>query len=87
MYLVTPTSAPRSKGMPASQQVRLGRKRPLPSCPNPLFLQWLTELRDDAKEKGLKLQYVYQKVRHQSKVLGSWYVMSLFTVRFYSYSK
>ncbi|XP_034006122.1 crossover junction endonuclease MUS81 isoform X1 [Trematomus bernacchii] len=47
--------------MPASQQVRLGRKRPLPSCPNPLFLQWLTELRDDAKEKGLKLQYVYQK--------------------------
>ncbi|XP_010790253.1 crossover junction endonuclease MUS81 [Notothenia coriiceps] len=50
-----------SKGMPASQQVRLGRKRPLPSCPNPLFLQWLTELRDDAKGKGLKLQYVYQK--------------------------
>nr|XP_033962358.1 crossover junction endonuclease MUS81 isoform X3 [Pseudochaenichthys georgianus] len=47
--------------MPASQQVRLGRKRPLPSCPNPLFLQWLTELRDAAKEKGLKLQYVYQK--------------------------
>ncbi|XP_063757299.1 crossover junction endonuclease MUS81 isoform X2 [Eleginops maclovinus] len=47
--------------MPASEQVRLGRKRPLPACPNPLFLKWLTELRDDAKEKGLKLQYTYQK--------------------------
>jgi len=43
-------------------QVCLGRKRPLPPCPNPLFLQWLTELRDSAKEKGLKTQYTYQKV-------------------------
>ncbi|XP_039515244.1 crossover junction endonuclease MUS81 [Pimephales promelas] len=42
-------------------QVCLGRKRPLPPCPNPLFLQWLTELRDSAKEKGLKTQYTYQK--------------------------
>ncbi|KAK2862834.1 hypothetical protein Q5P01_002367 [Channa striata] len=47
--------------MPASEPVRLGRKRALPSCPNPLFLQWLTELRDEAKEKGLKIQYTYQK--------------------------
>lgn len=45
-----------------TDQVCLGRKRPVPSCPNPLFLQWLTELRDSAKEKGLKTQYVYQKV-------------------------
>uniref|UniRef100_A0A3B5LD17 Uncharacterized protein n=1 Tax=Xiphophorus couchianus TaxID=32473 RepID=A0A3B5LD17_9TELE len=37
--------------------VRFGRKRALPSCPNPLFFQWLTELRDEAKEKGLKIQY------------------------------
>lgn len=44
-----------------SEAVRLGRKRPVPSCPNPLFLQWLTEMRDHAKEKGLKTQYVYQK--------------------------
>ncbi|KAL2079727.1 hypothetical protein ACEWY4_025471 [Coilia grayii] len=43
------------------EPVRLGRKRTLPSCPNPLFLQWLTELRDQAAEKGLKTQYVYQK--------------------------
>ncbi|XP_033507740.2 structure-specific endonuclease subunit MUS81 isoform X1 [Epinephelus lanceolatus] len=49
------------KGMPASEPVRLGRKRPLPACPNPLFLKWLTELRDEAKEKGLKIQYTYQK--------------------------
>ncbi|XP_076581200.1 structure-specific endonuclease subunit MUS81 [Chaetodon auriga] len=47
--------------MPASEPVRLGRKRVLPSCPNPLFLKWLTELRDQAKEKGLKTQYTYQK--------------------------
>lgn len=44
-----------------SEPVRLGRKRALPPCPNPLFLQWLTELRDQAAEKGLKTQYVYQK--------------------------
>lgn len=47
--------------MPASEPARLGRKRVLPSCPNPLFLKWLTELRDEAKEKGLKIQYTYQK--------------------------
>ncbi|KAG7218664.1 hypothetical protein INR49_019788 [Caranx melampygus] len=47
--------------MPAPEPVRLGRKRALPSCPNPLFLQWLTELRDEAKQKGLKIQYTYQK--------------------------
>ncbi|XP_037534574.1 crossover junction endonuclease MUS81 [Nematolebias whitei] len=47
--------------MPASEPVRWGRKRVLPSCPNPLFLQWLTELRDEAKEKGRKTQFTYQK--------------------------
>ncbi|XP_051920219.1 crossover junction endonuclease MUS81 isoform X2 [Hippocampus zosterae] len=47
--------------MSASEPVQMGRKRPVPTCPNPLFLKWLTELRDEAKEKGLKIQYVYQK--------------------------
>ncbi|XP_017296479.1 crossover junction endonuclease MUS81 isoform X2 [Kryptolebias marmoratus] len=47
--------------MPAPESVRWGRKRVLPVCPNPLFLKWLTELRDDAKEKGLKIQFTYQK--------------------------
>ncbi|XP_072277416.1 crossover junction endonuclease MUS81 isoform X3 [Pyxicephalus adspersus] len=41
--------------------VTFGRKHPLPSCPNPLFLKWLTECRDSASEKGLKTQFVYQK--------------------------
>ncbi|CAF94056.1 unnamed protein product, partial [Tetraodon nigroviridis] len=40
---------------------RLGRKRTLPSCPNPMFLKWLTELRDEAREKGQKTQHTYQK--------------------------
>ncbi|KAK1797112.1 hypothetical protein P4O66_008500 [Electrophorus voltai] len=54
--------------MPSEQgPVRLGRKRPLPPCPNPLFLQWLTEMRDHAKEKGLKTQYVYQKAINSLK--------------------
>uniref|UniRef100_A0A4W4H2C8 Crossover junction endonuclease MUS81 n=1 Tax=Electrophorus electricus TaxID=8005 RepID=A0A4W4H2C8_ELEEL len=44
-----------------------GRKRPLTPCPNPLFLQWLTEMRDHAKEKGLKTQYVYQKAINSLK--------------------
>ncbi|XP_061664083.1 crossover junction endonuclease MUS81 [Syngnathoides biaculeatus] len=47
--------------MSASEPVPLGRKRALPACPNPLFLKWLTELRDEAREKGLKLEYTYQK--------------------------
>ncbi|KAM9836822.1 crossover junction endonuclease MUS81 isoform 1-T1 [Aulostomus maculatus] len=45
----------------ASKPVRLGRKRTLPSCPNPLFLKWLTELRDEARERGRKTQHTYQK--------------------------
>ncbi|KAA8582731.1 hypothetical protein FQN60_006402 [Etheostoma spectabile] len=57
--------------MPASEPVRFGRKRALPSCPNPLFLKWLTELRDEAKEKGLKIQYTYQKRQRSSRTLGT----------------
>ncbi|KAG8437888.1 hypothetical protein GDO86_008546 [Hymenochirus boettgeri] len=43
------------------EELTYGRKRPLPACPNPLFLKWLTEWRDSAAEKGLKTQFVYQK--------------------------
>ncbi|XP_030636257.1 LOW QUALITY PROTEIN: structure-specific endonuclease subunit MUS81 [Chanos chanos] len=53
--------------MQSSEPARLGRKRVLPPCPNPLFLKWLTELRDHAKEKGLKTQYVYQKAINSLK--------------------
>ncbi|XP_066575195.1 structure-specific endonuclease subunit MUS81 [Amia ocellicauda] len=41
--------------------VRLGRKRPVPACPNPLFLRWLTELRDTAAQKGQQTQHSYNK--------------------------
>ncbi|XP_061091844.1 crossover junction endonuclease MUS81 isoform X2 [Conger conger] len=55
------------RGMPASEAVRLGRKRALSPCPNPLFLHWLTELRDQAKERGLKTQHVYHKAINSLK--------------------
>ncbi|XP_035266065.1 crossover junction endonuclease MUS81 [Anguilla anguilla] len=53
--------------MPASEAVRLGRKRALSPCPNPLFLHWLSELRDQAKERGMKTQHVYQKAINSLK--------------------
>jgi hypothetical protein len=42
--------------------VRLGRKRPLPACPNPLFVRWLTEWRDEAASRGRRTRFVFQKV-------------------------
>ena len=42
--------------------VRLGRKRPLPVCPNPLFVRWLTEWQDEAASRGRRTQFVFQKV-------------------------
>ncbi|XP_030044785.1 crossover junction endonuclease MUS81-like, partial [Microcaecilia unicolor] len=38
-----------------------GRKKPVPICPNSLFLKWLIEWRDAAAEKGKRTQFVYQK--------------------------
>ena len=35
-------------------------------CPNPLYLKWLEEWRDEAKQKNSKLQYTYAKVREQT---------------------
>uniref|UniRef100_A0A8C6A5C0 Crossover junction endonuclease MUS81 n=1 Tax=Marmota marmota marmota TaxID=9994 RepID=A0A8C6A5C0_MARMA len=40
--------------------VRLGRKRPLPVCPNPLFVRWLTEW-DEAASRGRRTRFVFQK--------------------------
>ncbi|XP_043826618.1 crossover junction endonuclease MUS81 isoform X4 [Dromiciops gliroides] len=40
---------------------RLGRKRPLPACPNPLFVRWLREWRDEAAGRGQRTRFVYQK--------------------------
>lgn len=45
-----------------AEPVRLGRKRPLPVCPNPLFVRWLTEWRDEAASRGRRTQFVFQKV-------------------------
>ena len=35
-------------------------------CPNPLFLKWLEDWRDEAKAKNSKLQYTYGKVKEIS---------------------
>lgn len=40
----------------------MGRKRPLPVCPNPLFVRWLTEWRDEAASRGRHTRFVFQKV-------------------------
>lgn len=44
-----------------AEPVRLGRKRPLPLCPNPLFVRWLTEWRDEAASRGRHTRFVFQK--------------------------
>ena len=41
---------------------KIKRKKKVDACPNPLFVQWLTEWKDEAAEKGLKTQYAYGKV-------------------------
>ncbi|XP_031799493.1 crossover junction endonuclease MUS81 [Sarcophilus harrisii] len=45
----------------AATAPRLGRKRPLPACANPLFVRWLREWRDEAADRGLRTRFVYQK--------------------------
>ncbi|XP_054751441.2 crossover junction endonuclease MUS81-like [Lytechinus pictus] len=40
---------------------KLKRKKKVKVCPNPLFVQWLTDWRDAAAEKGIKTQYAYGK--------------------------
>ena len=42
------------------------RKRRPKMCPNPLFVKWVEEFRDQAKEKGSKSHYTYTKVRGSS---------------------
>lgn len=39
------------------------KRRPKSVCPNPLFVKWVEEWRDEAREKGIKSQYSYTKVR------------------------
>ena len=37
------------------------KRRPKDVCPNPLFLKWLEEWRDEANENGWKTSYTYNK--------------------------
>ena len=51
----------RLHGQMAEGQIR--RKRIVDrECPNPLFLRWLEEWRDDAKDKGLNSFHSFNKV-------------------------
>lgn len=46
-------------------EARVRRKRrPNSGCPNPLFVQWVEEWRDEARNDGSKTQYTYTKVYH-----------------------
>ena len=50
--------------MSLSQDSLIGkRKKKKEPIPNPLFVQWITNWRDDAASKGIKSQYTYNKVR------------------------
>ncbi|KAG8522612.1 LOW QUALITY PROTEIN: Crossover junction endonuclease MUS81, partial [Galemys pyrenaicus] len=57
----SPASVRRPSLRPMAAPVRLGRKRPLPACPNPLFERWLSEWRDEAASRGRRTRFVFQK--------------------------
>jgi ERCC4-type nuclease len=47
---------------------RLKRKRrPVGGCTNPLFVKWVEEWRDQAREEGSKVQYAYTKALNSLK--------------------
>ncbi|XP_038073322.1 crossover junction endonuclease MUS81-like [Patiria miniata] len=43
------------------------RKKKLEPCPNPLFVKWLTEWRDEAASQGKKTQYAFGKALYALK--------------------
>ena len=43
------------------------KRRPKGVCPNPMFLRWLEEYRDEAMNNGSKTSYTYNKVDLRSK--------------------
>ena len=47
------------------------KRRAAGECPNPLFVRWVEEWRDEAREDGSKVQYAYAKV-HVPRIV-SWY--------------
>lgn len=50
--------------MAADTQLLGKRKKKIPKNPNPLFVKWLTQWKHEAAEKGISLQYTYNKVSH-----------------------
>lgn len=50
--------------MSASNSTALKRKRRVykNGCANPLFVKWVEEWRDDARERGVNSHYSYTKV-------------------------
>ena len=57
---------------------KIKRKKKVDACPNPLFVQWLTEWKDEAAEKGLKTQYAYGKVSKLTSINTFLYNLSHF---------
>jgi hypothetical protein len=43
------------------------KRRPANECPNPLFVKWVEEWRDEAREEGSKVQYAYTKALNSLK--------------------
>lgn len=50
--------------MAADTQLLGKRKKKIPKNPNPLFIKWLTQWKHEAAEKGISLQYTYNKVNN-----------------------
>lgn len=57
---------PHLDSMSASSSTALKRKRRVykNGCANPLFVKWVEEWRDDARERGVNSHYSYTKVAH-----------------------
>ena len=49
-------------------KIAMNHRKKQRECPNPLFLKWLEDWRDEAKQKNSKLQFTYGKVGYNSMV-------------------
>lgn len=47
------------------------KRRPKSVCPNPVFVKWLEEWRDEAIENGWKTSYSFNKARDQPRVTNT----------------
>lgn len=51
------------------------KRRPASACPNPLFVKWVEEWRDQAREEGSKVQYAYTKVELLARTICFWHTV------------